>query len=490
MVKKENIKSQIISGLFWRFGEGIVAQGVSFFVSLILARLLMPEEYGVVALVLVFINLANVFVSNGLGESLIQKKDSDETDFSTMFYCSFGFSILIYIILFFCAPTISCFYENNQLVWVLRILSLQLPLSSIRTIQQAYVSKHMMFKKFFYSTIGGTLISGIVGIYMAYNGLGVWALVAQYLVNSVIDMIILFFTVKWIPTLKFSTKSAKQLTNYGWKLVLSQFINTLYSELRSLFIGKVYTTSDLAVYNKGNQFPSLLITNINSSISSVLFPAMSRKSDDREKLKELTRSSIKLISYVLFPMLTGLMVVAEPLIRLLLTENWLSCVPFLQISCIYWMFQPSQTANVQAIKAIGRSDICLKLEIIKKIIGVVLLLITINISVYAVVVSNAIFAGISALINIIPNKRLIGYGIKEQAYDLMPSFILSIGMAICILPIIKFGFNDIITILMQIVLGCIIYICGSLLFKIDSFVYLYNYIKKMFSHYNLIKGSR
>lgn len=223
----------------------------------------------------------------------------------------------------------------------------------------------MMFKKFFYSTFGGTIVSGVVGITMAYANFGVWALVAQYLVNLVIDTIILFITVSWHHSLKFNIHSATQLTGYGWKLVVSQFINTLYSELRSLLIGKVYLMADLAAYNKGNQFPSLLITNMNSSISSVLFPAMSQTKGDSVKLKEMTRKSIKISSYILFPMLAGLMAVAEPLVRLLLTENWLPCVPFLQISCIYWMFQPSQTANVQAIKAAGRSDICLKLEIKK-----------------------------------------------------------------------------------------------------------------------------
>ena len=474
-----NLKKQVISGLFWKFGERIIAQGVSFIVSLILARLLLPEQYGIVALVLVFINLANVFVTNGLGESLIQKKDANSTDFSTIFYCSTGFSIVLYIVLFFSAPLIANFYNNQDLILVLRILSLQVPLSAIKTVQQAYVSKHMMFRKFFYSTLGGTLLSGAVGIAMAYNGFGVWALVAQYLVNSSIDTLILFITAKWRPTLQFSSNSAKQLIGYGWKLVVSQFINTLYSELRSLFIGKVYTSADLAAYNKGNQFPSLLITNINSSISSVLFPAMSLKSDDKVRLKELTRQSIKLSSYILFPMLAGLAVVAEPLIRLLLTENWLPCVPFLQISCIYWMFQPSQTANVQAIKAMGRSDMCLKLEIIKKIIGVALLLITINISVYAVVIANAIFAGISAIINILPNKKLIGYGIKEQVLDLLPSFVLSVLMFFITFQITRFAFNDIITIFLQCVAGISIYILGSWIFKIDSFKYICGTIKKI-----------
>lgn len=479
MESKIIFKNQILSSLFWKFGERIIAQSVSFVVSLVLARLLMPEQYGIVALVLVFINLANVFVTNGLGESLIQKKDATIKDFSTIFYCSVIMSLVLYGILFVTAPFIAEFYGIEDLVSVLRVLSLQIPLSAIKNIQHSYVSKYMMFKKFFWSTLGGTLVSGIVGIYMAYHGYGVWALVAQYLINSSIDILILFITVEWRPTFEFSIKSAKTLLNYGWKLILAQFINTLYSELRSLLIGKVYSTEDLAAYNKGNQFPSLLINNINSSISSVLFPAMSNIDGDMNKLKDLTRKSIKLSSYILFPLLIGLMVVAEPLVQLLLTENWLVCVPFLQISCIYWMFQPSQTANVQAIKAAGRSDICLKLEVVKKIIGVILIFVTININVYAVIIANAAFAGISALINVIPNKKLIGYGIKEQMVDILPSLILSIVMFIGCYQVLWINANDIITIILQVFVGVVVYILGSYLLKIDSLFYLINVVIKL-----------
>ena len=478
MSEESNLKDQVIYGLFWKFGERIVAQGVSFIVSLVLARMLMPSQYGIVSLVLVFINLANVFVTNGLGESLIQKKNSNQEDFSTMFFCSLIFSLILYFLLFISAPYISKFYNNSELTIVIRVLSLQVPLSAVKTIQQAYVSKHMIFKKFFFSTIGGTLVSGCVGIGMAFYGYGVWALVAQYLTNSLIDTLILFLTVDWHPSFQFNYNSAKVLTSYGWKLVLSQFINTLYGELRSLLIGKVYTPADLASYNKGNQFPSLLITNINSSISSVLFPAMSTSSNDILKLKELTRKSIKLSSYLLFPMLAGLMAVADPLIRVLLTDNWVSCVPFLQISCIYWMFQPSQTANVQAIKAAGRSDICLKLELIKKLVGVTLLLVSIKISVMAVVISNALFAGVSALINIIPNKKLIGYGIKEQIMDIIPSLFLSFVLFIASYSCLSLNINNILVIILQVIVGVSVYLVGSYALKVDSFFYILEMIKK------------
>ena len=205
---------------------------------------------------------------------------------------------------------------------------------------------------------------------------------------------------------------------------------------------------------------------------------MSIANQEKGKLKELTRQSIMMSSYVVFPIVTGLMVVAEPMIRLLLTEKWISCVPFLQISCLFWMFQPSQTANVQAIKAAGRSDICLKLEMIKKTIGVILLIIAIQISPLAVAIMNAIFAGISALLNIIPNRKLIGYGLGEQIKDIMPSLILSVTMYVIVAPIIKIGYSDVVTILLQIVLGVVIYILGSIVLKIEAFMYIVNLVKK------------
>ena len=473
-----SLKNQVISGLFWKFGERIIAQGVSFVISVILARLLMPEQYGVIALILIFINIANVFVTNGLGESLIQKQDSGDTEFSTMFYCSLAISGVLYMMIFIFAPFIASFYDNEELIILIRILALQLPLSAIKTIQHAYVSKHMMFRKFFFSTLGGTLISGTIGVIMAYQGCGVWALAEQYLVNSAIDMLVLFFTVPWRPKLMFDMQSAKILFAYGWKLMLSQLINTLYNELRSLIIGKIYSSADLAYYNRGNHFPSLIITNINTAISNVLFPAMSKVNNSIADVKNMTRRSMKVSSYIIFPLMTGMIAAAEPMVRVLLTEKWIFCVPFLRLCCIYWAFQPLQTANVQAIKAVGRSDICLKLEVIKKFIGFALLFASVPFGVFAIVISNTVYGGISMLINIRPNKKLIDYGYKEQFADIVPSFLLSSFMGGAVYAIGFIPTDAVIVLVIQIISGIALYIAGSYYFKIDSFVFLAGSIKK------------
>lgn len=475
----KELKGKVLSGLFWTFAERIGAQGVSFIISIIIARLLAPNDFGTVTMVIVFINIANIFVSNGLGEALVQKKDSDETDFSTIFICSFSLSIVLYGFLFLIAPYIAAFYNNDQLTAILRVLALKLPISSISTIQHAYVSKHMIFKKFFFSTIGGTLSSGVLGVVLAFSGFGVWALVAQYLCNTTIDTIVLFATIPWRPRLKFSKKSAVILGKYGFQLMLTGLIQEIYTQLRSLIIGKVYTSADLAFYNKGNNFPSIIITNVDTSIGKVVFPAMAQSRDNPDRLKEVSRRAMKTTSYIIFPLMAGLFVVAEPLIHILLTDKWIGCVPFLQIACVSFALIPVQTTNWQIIKAIGRSDICLKLEILKKIIGVIIIVATMKMGVLTVARSAALVSFISMIINIIPNKKLIDYSIAEQAKDLMPAAALSILMAIIISPISTLNLHSLAILILQMIAGASVYIGMSLMFKLDSFSYLFQTAKSL-----------
>lgn len=477
MDDKRTLKQSVFSGLIWTFGERIIAQGISFILSIILARLLLPEEYGIIAIVLVFINLANVFVSNGFGEALVQKKNADNTDFSTAFYCSLAVAVVLYVALFLAAPLIAKIYRYNDLILVLRVLSLKIIISSVSTIQHAYVSRKMIFKRFFFSTIGGTLVSAVVGIGMAYAGLGVWALVAQYLVNTVIDTVILFITIPWRPSLSFSTQAAKRIVSYGWKITASALINTGYSELRNLVIGGFYTTTDLAFYNRGNQFPSLVITNIDTAIGKVVFPAMAQSNDDKIRLKAVSRRALKTTSYLIFPLLIGLMVIARPLVMILLTEKWEPCIFFLQVGCIYFMCQPIQTTNWQIIKAVGRSDLCFKLEVLKKAIGISMLIVSIAFGVKAIAVMSAIFGVISMIINMVPNGKLINYTVKEQMLDFLPALTISLLMGILVHAVTLLEFNPILTLVLQLFVGILTYIGSSIIFKIDSFVYLLDTIK-------------
>lgn len=475
---KNSEQVNILSGLFWKFGESITAQLVSLLVSIILARILSPDDYGAVALVMVFITVANVFVSNGFGNALIQKKDADNLDFSSVLYINIAVSILLYFILFFTAPFIAEFYEMPILSPVLRVLGIRIPVAAVNSIQHAYVSRNMLFKRFFWSTLFGTVLSGIAGIIMAYKGFGIWALVAQYLINTCTDTVVLWFTVKWRPILACSFGRAKPLIKYGWKLLVSGLLDTGYTQLRSLLIGKIYTSEDLAFYNQGEKYPQVLSVNINSSIGSVLFPAMSHLQNDKNKIKEITRRSIQICSYVIWPMMAGLSVTAEPLIRLLFTDKWLPCVPFLRIFCFTYGLWPIHTANLQAINALGRSDLFLKLEVIKKILGIIVLVISIPFGTLAIAEGLIITDIISSFVNAFPNVKLLGYLFKEQLSDLLSPFVLSAVMAVIISPVSKTGLNDIAVISIQVICGAVIYLIGSIISKQKGFMYILNFFKK------------
>ena len=312
----KELKQKTISGVFWRFGERITAQVITFVVSMILARLILPEEYGVIAIVTIFINIANVLVTNGLGTSLIQKKDAGKKDFSTMFYASMILSICLYGILFILAPIIARIFNNDMLILLLRVMGLRIPIAAINSIQQAYVAKKMIYKKFFFSTLFGTVISAIVGIFMAYNNFGVWALVGQYITNSVIDTVVLFLTIDWKPTLYFSYKRFKEMFSFGWKIMISSLIGAFFGQLRSLIIGGKYTSADLAYYNKGDQIPALITNNVNLTVESVFFSTISEIQNDIEKVKQTTRKILKMSCYIIMPLLLGLAAISESFVRL------------------------------------------------------------------------------------------------------------------------------------------------------------------------------
>lgn len=475
--KTNQIRTKVMSGLIWTFGERILAQGSSFVISILLARLLLPKEYGIIAIVMVFINLANVFVTDGFGEALVNKRDSNETDYSTIFFCSLFCSIFFYIVIFFVAPYIASFYEMPLLKNLLRVLALKLPVSAISTVQHAYVSRKMIFKKFFFSTLWGTLISGGVGIFMAYANFGVWALVAQYLLNTLIDTIVLFITIQWKPKFLFDLRSAREMVGYGWKITISSLVNALYGEVRSLLIGKMYSSSELAYYNRGNQFPSLVITNVDVAIGKVVFPAMTKMNEQREQMKRVGRRALKTTAFLVFPLMTGLFVVADPLVKILLTDKWKFCIPFLRYSCIYYMCQPIQTTNWQIIKATGHSEICLKLEIIKKTIGFLIIFLTMKFGVIAIAAGNAAFAILSMLINSIPNKKLINYSTREQVADLLPEATLCVIMGVIVWSVSFISLPIFTSLLLQVIVGVSTYIGLAYAFKIESFLYLINTIR-------------
>ena len=466
-----------INNFIWRFAERCGAQLVTFIVSIVLARILTPEDYGVVALATVFTSILQVFVDSGLGTALIQKKNADDLDFSSVFYFNFVVCIVLYIIMFFTAPFISAFYNDSSLTSIVRVASLTIVISGVKGIQQAYVSRNMLFKRFFFATLGGTIFSAFLGIGLAYAGFGVWAIVAQQLSNTAIDTLILWITVKWRPKKMFSIKRLKELLDFGWKLLVSSLFNTVYNNLRNLIIGKYYSSADLAYYNQGDKFPNLIVTNINSSIDSVLLPTLSSAQDEKNRVKSMTRRAIKTSTYIMAPLMMGLAFCATPIVRLILTEKWMPCVPYLQIFCITYMFWPIHTANLNAINAMGRSDYFLKLEIVKKAIGMLLLLSTMHFGVMVMAYSLLVTTVTSMIINSWPNKNLLGYSLKEQIIDIFPGIFLALLMGLAISLVRLLALPDIVTLAFQIPLGAVIYIGLSYVFKIEPFEYLLNMVK-------------
>lgn len=483
----KNLKSKTLSGFMWRFAERCGAQGVTFIVQILLARMLAPEAFGIVALIIVFTDILQTFVDSGFANALIQKKDADDLDFSSVFYFNIVLCVSLYLIMFFLAPVIDKVWyagKYDNLTQYIRILCLIIVVSGLKNVQQAYVSRKMIFRKFFFATLGGTCFSAILGIVTAYLGFGVWAIIVQRITNELVNTIILWITVKWRPKLQFSFSRLKGLLSYGWKLFCSGLIDKIYNEVRQLLIGSLYSASDLAYYNQSKRIPNMVVTNINTSIDSVLFPAMSEEQDDKSKVKSMMRRSIKTSRFIMWPIMLGVFAIAEPLISLLLTDKWLPCVPYLRVFCITYAFMPIHTANLNAIKAMGRSDIFLKLEIVKKTLGVALLVSTMCISVYAMALSLLISTALNTFVNAFPNKKLLNYSYFEQIKDILPSIAISLFMAVVVYLIGLIKLPLAVILLIQICSGGIIYLGLSYLFKLESFTYLLGMIK------NIIKSKR
>lgn len=474
---QNNTKSKALSGLMWSFMEKFGAQCVTLIVSIVLARLIDPKIFGLISIVTVFMAILNVFVDSGLGNALIQKKEADAVDFSSVFFFNVFMCTVLYVLLFLTAPLIAKFFDLPELSPVIRVMGISLIFSGINNVQRAYVSRQLKFKRFFFATLGGTLGAAAVGIYMALKGYGVWALVGQSVVTSVANTVILWFTVKWRPIWKFSFERFKGLFIYGWKLLVSSLIDAVYNNLRQLIIGKMYTTESLAFYNRGYMIPNAFVGSINSAIDSVLFPVLSSAQDNAEAVKAMTRRSIRTSAYIIWPIMLGIAACAGPLVSVLLTDKWLPCVPFVVIFCIMYAFQPLETANLNAIKAMGRSDIFLKLNVLKKSIGFAVLFATMWFGPLVMALSNLFFAVINLIINIYPNRKLLNYSYRQQLADIAPAVLLSAVMFGSVYVVKYAGLSNWITLLIQIPLGIIIYVGGSKLFKVESFDYLLNTAK-------------
>ncbi|MBO5286901.1 MAG: lipopolysaccharide biosynthesis protein [Clostridia bacterium] len=462
----------------WKLFERFGVQGIQFVLQIILARLLSPELYGTLSIMIIFTTLANVFVQSGFNTALIQKKDVDERDYSSVFWVSLLVAGILYVAIYFGSPLIARYYEMPEIVAPFRVLALMLFPGAFNSVQLAKVTKELNFKKIFISNTLGMASAGITGIVIALNGGGLWALVAQSTLTIAITCVVMLFTVRWRPRLVCDLKRVGILFSFGWKILLSSLIDTLYQDLRSLVIGKKYDKSTLGFYNRGKQFPQFIINAINGTVQSVMLPLLSQNQERKDRIKVTMRTSITVSSYIIFPMMAGLAAVSAPVISLILTDKWLPAVPYMMIYCFTLAFTPVHSCNLQAINAMGRSDIFLRLEIIKKTIGVTSLVIAVFCfdSPIAIAMTGVFTTFISCFVNSFPNKKLIGYSYLEQMKDILPSFLLSMAMFGGVYLLTYLSIPTIVTLLLQIVTGVAIYMLGSALFRLKGFIYLKDYV--------------
>lgn len=480
MMEMSSNSKSIKSSFFWTFGERIIAQLVSTIVTIILARLLTPSDYGLIAIVTVFIILCNVFINSGMSSSLVQKKTIDGLDYDTAFLISVSMSLLMYAFLYFSAPLIADFYNKKELILIIRIMSLCFPIAAFNTIQQAYVQRSMNFKRFFVATSIGSLVSGVLGIIVAITNAGVWALVIQYMSNIIINTFTLFFIVRWVPRIRFSLKRAKDIFSFGWKVLLTEIIFTLSSDIKSLVIGKTFTFEDLAYFEQGSKYPAFITNNVTAAINKVMLPAYSRSQNDLLKLKEMLKKCNILGVYLLAPILMGFAATSDNFIGVILTDKWSDCKIYIQIFCLQYFTRPWESSCHQALLAIGRSDVVLKIITMINIVILSFIFITAFLIHNVVVIALGYLAStiVSIICFMICVDKFIGYRISEQIGDVFPSLATSAVMYSIVYYVGECIGVSCFSLLMQIATGIFVYVSLSSIFRLSGFFYIKQLIKE------------
>lgn len=466
----------MIRGLFWKILEQCGSQGIQFVVALVLARLMTPAEYGTISLITIFIAIANTFVQSGFATALVQGKDVKEEDYSSVFWVSMLLSLLCYGVLFTAAPWIADYYSTPLLKELVRVMGVVLFPGAVVSIQTAFVARNLRFQQLFQSTMIAVIMSGAVSIVLAMKGFGVWAMAAQQIVYYFSLMAVMLVTLRWYPRVIIHTGRLRQLFSFGWKILVSGLIDAVWQNIYGLIIGKKYSSADLGAYNRGEQFPKIIATNLSTAIQSVMLPAYSKKQDDPGTLSRMASRSIRLSAFVIFPMMAGLAAVARPLVILLLTEKWIVAAPYLVLLAVSYAVYPIHIINLQVMNAMGRSDLFLKLEIIKKAIGVVILLLSLSLGIWPMLILKVFDEYLCTIINAAPNKKLIGYGPMSQWKEVLPSLIISVIMGSGVWSLQLLGLSEVVTIIIQIAAGAVSYTALSWLFNREPLQYIFGLV--------------
>ena len=464
----DSLKQKTTKGLFWSSVERFSNQGVSFIFSIILARILAPSDFGIVAMIGIFFAVAQSFVDSGFSNALVRKTDRREEDLSTCFYFNIGVGIVAYIVLFLIAPFIADFYNQPILSPIIRITGLGVVLNSLCVVQQALFTIRIDFKSQAKVTLSATIISGIVGVVLAYLEYGVWALVWQGVVMSLVRMGILWLMSKWRPKTGFSKDSFHYLFGYGSKLLASGLLDTIYNNIYPIVIGKFYSPAQLGNYSRALSFAQLPSSNITSILQRVTFPVLSTIQDDMPRLQTDYRRLLKLSAFIVFPLMMGLAAVAFPVIRIILTPKWEGCSLYLQIICFALMLYPIHAINLNLLQVKGRSDLFLRLEVIKKIVGVCIMCITIPLGITAMCIGMVASSLIALFINTFYTGKLIDIGYLKQMRDLLPIFINSLLLGGVVFITIQFIMNDVFKLMVGGIIGGLYYLLSSYIFTRDE----------------------
>jgi len=426
-MSEDGLKSQTVSSLIWKLLERGGNQIIQLAVQVVLARILIPEDFGALAIMLVFVNIGNAIVQSGLNTAIVQAPGIDEGDCSTVFWMSFVISIILYFGTFIFAPAVATFYSIQAIVWPLRVLCLILPFGAFNSVQIAIVQRRLQFRKIFIATMFAVVSSAIFGIGLAAAGAGIWALVVQQLVYQAVSCVVMAFQVRWRPRFVFVASRASRLFSFGWKLLASGLLEQVYESLSDLIIGKQFSATSLGLVSQGKKYPAALGSMLDGAIQPVMLSAVSRVQADVYYVKRLVRRALKTSTFLIVPSMTLFAVAAEPIVGILLGEKWLPCVPFLRMYCFIYALLPIHTTNLQALNGMGRSDLFLKLELIKKAYGICFILFAAFVfkDVYLMVTMYMITGIISTFVNAYPNKRVIGYSYSEQLRDIAPAFVIS-----------------------------------------------------------------
>ena len=480
----ESLKRKTVKGTFWSAVDSLSSQGVTFLVGLVLARLLTPHEYGLIGYIMILVSVFNSIVDSGFSSALIRKKDAAAIDYSTSFIFNIAVSIVLVVAMFFLAVPFSRFFNEPQLVPLVRVMSIIVLINALALIQRTNLTKNVDFKTQTKASLISSVSSGAVGLAMAFGGLGVWSLVGQQLSRQLVNTVCLWIFNRWKPTWQFSWTSFRELFGFGWKLLVSGLIDTVWKEISQLVIGKCYSTATLGQYTRGKQFSDIFSTNMTSVVQRVSFPVLSSIQDERERMKEGYRKIIRTTMLASFVLLFGLAAVAESLVVVLIGPQWEEAAHYLQILCFSACLYPLHAINLNMLQVQGRSDLFLKLEIVKKMIGLAPLAAGIFIDIDWMLWGWVITGGVAYWLNSRYSGRLIGYSMWMQVRDILPSFGIAAVMAVCVFALTLLKMSPIWMLLVQLSVGAVIVIILSEAVRLPEYIEIRNTVLKFFRRTN------